>query len=277
MIQPEWTVGRASGEVTSYFVQMNSVALVTGGSRGIGLGIARALASAGFDLAINGVRPEPEVAAALGSLRSSGREVIYCRGSVGIDRDRTEVLSHVRSHFGRLHVLVNNAGVAPRERMDILEATEESYDRVMRVNLQGPYFLTQAAARWMIAQKQDSPESFFAIINVGSISATVVSTNRGEYCLSKAGVAMATELWATRLAEFDIPVYELRPGVISTDMTVGAREKYDRLIADGLSPQRRWGTPDDVGKAAAALATGAFSFSTGQVVMVDGGLTIPRL
>ena len=158
-----------------------------------------------------------------------------------------------------------------------MEASEESFERVLRTNLQGPYFLTQACANWMIAQQTSAPAFRGCIVNVSSISATLASVNRGEYCISKAGVSMATQLWAVRLAEYDIPVYEVRPGVIKTDMTAGVRATYDKLLADGLALQRRWGTAEDVGKAVAALVRGDFSYSTGQVIMADGGLTIPRL
>jgi NAD(P)-dependent dehydrogenase (short-subunit alcohol dehydrogenase family) len=174
-------------------------------------------------------------------------------------------------------VLVNNAGIAPPERKDILEATEESFEYVLNVNLQGPYFLTQLAAKQMIELKKQNPDEFFCIINVSSVSATVASVNRGEYCISKAGIAMATKLWAARLGEFDIPVYEIQPGVIKTDMTSGVQEKYDRLFQQGLAIQQRWGTPEDIGKVAAAMASGNMPYSTGQVVMVDGGMTVHRL
>jgi NAD(P)-dependent dehydrogenase (short-subunit alcohol dehydrogenase family) len=167
--------------------------------------------------------------------------------------------------------------MAPRERRDILEATEESFDEVISTNLKGTYFLTQLAANWMIEQKKADVNYAGAIVNVSSISATVASINRGEYCVSKAGLSMTTQLFATRLGEFNIPVFEVRPGVIDTDMTAGAKEKYDKLIAEGLTLQRRWGFPEDVGKVVAALASGSFPYSTGQVIMVDGGLTIPRL
>jgi NAD(P)-dependent dehydrogenase (short-subunit alcohol dehydrogenase family) len=256
---------------------VKKVALITGGTRGIGFGIARALAAAGFDLVVNGLRPEADVAPALASLRAAGVDVLYCRGDVADRSFRQRMLDEARAHFGRLQVLVNNAGMAPVERRDILEATEESFEQVLRVNLQGPYFLTQSVARWMIEQRTELPEDFFAVINVGSISATFVSVNRGEYCVSKAGMAMATQLWSARLAEYGIPVYEIRPGIVDTDMAAGAKDKYDRLIAEGLVPQGRWGTPDDVGRAAAALAQGSFAFSTGQVVMVDGGISLARL
>jgi len=256
---------------------MKKVALITGGSRGIGLGIAQCLAREGFDLAINGMRPESAVANVLEELRATGRDVIYCRGNLAITADRNDMIERVREHFGRLNVLVNNAGMAPRERRDILEATEESFDEVIQTNLKGNYFLTQLAANWMVAQKQADPAFRACIVNISSISATVVSVNRGEYCISKAGISMATQLFAARLGEFDIPVYEVRPGVIATDMTSGVKDKYDKLITEGLCVTRRWGQPEDVGKAVAALAVGGFPYSTGQIIMVDGGMTIPRL
>jgi 3-oxoacyl-[acyl-carrier protein] reductase len=256
---------------------MKKVALVTGGSRGIGLGIAQCLAAEGFDLAINGMRPAADVEETLQMLRQTGGEVIYCRGNLASKEDRSAMIEAVRSHFGQLNVLVNNAGMAPRERRDILEATEESFDEVIQTNLKGSYFLTQQAANWMIDQRRANPSFAGCIINISSISATVASVNRGEYCISKAGISMATQLFAARLGEFNIPVYEIRPGVIATDMTSGVKEKYDKLIAEGLCATPRWGVPDDVGKAVAALANGSFPYSTGQVIMVDGGLTIPRL
>lgn len=256
---------------------MKKTALITGGSRGIGLGIARSLAKAGFDLAINGVREETAVQGALEELRELGADVLYCRGDVGDPAARGFILGQIRDHFGRLNVLVNNAGVAPKERKDILEATEESFDYVLGTNLKSSYFLSQAAANWMIEQKGQDKSFEGTIINVSSISATVVSTNRGEYCVAKAGMSMATQLFAARLGEYNIPVYEVRPGVIATDMTAKVTEKYDKLIADGLMVQPRWGLPDDVGKAVAALSTGSFPYSTGQVIMVDGGMNIPRL
>jgi len=253
---------------------MKRVALITGGSRGIGLGIAQHLAKAGFALAINGVRPESDVEAVLKGL---GTDVIYCQGDIANASDRESIIAKVKKHFGKLHVLVNNAGVAPKERRDILEATEESFDHVVSTNLKGTYFLTQLAANWLREQKKSDNGFDGCIIVVSSISATVASVNRGEYCISKAGLAMATQLFAARLGEFNIPVFEVRPGVIDTDMTSGAREKYDKLIAQGLTVTGRWGFPDDVGKAVAALASGNFPYSTGQVLMVDGGLTVARL
>jgi 3-oxoacyl-[acyl-carrier protein] reductase len=252
-------------------------ALVTGGTRGIGLGIARALAGGGFDLAVNGVREATAVASVVEELRSAGGEVHYVRADVGSGEGRERLLAEVRERLGRLHVLVNNAGVAPSVRADLLEADEESFDRLLRINLKGPYFLTQAVARWMLTQKDEEAGYAGCIVTVTSVSATVASPNRGEYCVSKAGLAMMSRLWAVRLAEAGIPVYEVRPGIIRTDMTAGVATTYDTLIADGLVPEKRWGTPEDVGLAVAALARGELPYATGAVVVVDGGLTLPRL
>ncbi len=253
------------------------VALVTGGTRGIGLGCAEHLAAAGFGLAVNGVREENTVTADLDRLRQNGVKVIYCRGDVGDGQDRGRMLADIKKYFGRLNVLVNNAGVAPQQRLDILETTEASYDRVLDINLKGAFFLTQSAANWMIAQQQNRPDFSGCIINISSISAAVASANRGEYCIAKAGLQMMTKLFAVRLGEYAIPVYEIQPGIIRTDMTAGVVEKYDQLIADGLCITARWGRPEDVGRAAAVLASGKLPYSTGQVIMVDGGLTVPRL
>jgi NAD(P)-dependent dehydrogenase (short-subunit alcohol dehydrogenase family) len=252
-------------------------ALITGGSRGIGLGIAIELAKAGFDLAINGVRNQEAVQPVLDGLKMFGARVIYTQGSISEKKERQRIFDTVVAEFGQLNVLVNNAGIAPRERRDILEATEDIYDEVLGTNLKGPYFLTQLFANHMVGQKKMNSDFSCCIINVSSVSATVASVNRGEYCISKAGIAMATKLWAARLGEFDIPVYEIQPGVIKTDMTAGVSEKYDRLFEQGLSIQKRWGTPEDVGKVAAAMATGMLPYSTGQVVFVDGGMNIQRL
>ena len=257
--------------------ELKKVALVTGGSRGIGFGVAKCLAAEGFDLAICGLRGEPEVAPAVEALRRLGAEVLYCQADVGSPDARAALLAAVGRHFGRLNVLVNNAGVAPEVRTDVLEVSEQSFERLIRVNLQGPFFLTQAAANWMIDQRRADPGFPACIVNVSSISATVASPSRGEYCISKAGISMATRLWAARLGEFGIPVYEVQPGVIKTDMTAPVTAKYDRLIAEGLCIQPRWGTPDDVGRAVAMLARGDLTYSTGQVIMVDGGMTVARL
>jgi NAD(P)-dependent dehydrogenase (short-subunit alcohol dehydrogenase family) len=256
---------------------MKKVALITGGSRGIGLGIARQLAGKGFSLAINGVRDVSQVEAVLAEFSSQGIEAGYYPGNVGSAEDRQQVVDSVVSEMGRIDVLVNNAGVAPRERKDILQTTEESFDHVMGINLKGTFFLSQMVANLMIRQKKENPEAFHCIINITSISATIASVNRGEYCISKAGTGMVTSLFAARLGEFDIPVYEIRPGIIKTDMTAGVKEKYDRLLENDLCVQARWGEPDDVGKVTASLAEGNFPYSTGQVIMVDGGLSLPRL
>jgi NAD(P)-dependent dehydrogenase (short-subunit alcohol dehydrogenase family) len=253
------------------------VALVTGGTRGIGLGIARRLADEGFELVLCGVREESAVAEVLGALRARGGLVHYLRADVADGAARTSMLDEVRSRIGALHVLVNNAGIAPQVRADLLDATEESFERVLRTNLQGPYFLTQAIARYMVEQASADPGWKGAIVNLTSVSATHASTNRGEYCVSKAGLSMASKLFALRLAEHGIPVYEVRPGIVRTDMTAGVAAKYDALIADGLVPQRRWGDPDDVGRVVAALVRGDAPYSTGAVILVDGGLTLPRL
>ena len=256
---------------------MRKVALVTGAGRGIGLGIAKCLAAEECDIAVCDIHQEEIVGDALDELRTLGADVLYCLADVSDKEARARMLSGIRQRFGRLSVLVNNAGIAPKVRADILEATEESFEWVMRINLQGPYFLTQAVANWMLEQKQDAGDFEGYIVNISSISATVASPSRGEYCISKAGVSMATQLWAARLGEYDIPVYEIRPGVISTDMTKGVRAKYDKLISEGLMIQSRWGTPQDVGRAVAMLVRGDLGYSTGQVIMVDGGMSVQRL
>lgn len=256
---------------------MKHVALITGAGRGIGYAIASALADEGFDIVVCDIHADDEVEEALAGLRARGADVLYCRADVSDADARTGMLGTIRDRFGRLDVLVNNAGVAPKVRADILAATPESFDRLIGINLKGPYFLTQAAANWMIEQKQADDAFAGCIINISSISASVASPSRGDYCISKAGVSMATKLYAARLGEFGIPVYEIRPGIIRTDMTAGVKGKYDALIEEGLLVQSRWGEGSDVGRAVASLARGDLPYSTGQVVMVDGGLTLPRL
>lgn len=256
---------------------MKKYALITGGSRGIGFGIALELAKAGFNLAINGVRNQKSVQPILDGLKMFGIKVIYAQGDVSKKEDREKIFQTIISEFGRLNVLVNNAGIAPKERKDILEASEESFEYVLDINLKGPYFLTQLFANLMVEKKKEITDFSCCIINISSVSATVASVNRGEYCISKAGIAMATKLWAARLGEFEIPVYEIQPGIIRTDMTSGVIEKYDTLFEQGLSIQKRWGLPEDIGKVAAAMATGMMPYSTGQVVLVDGGMTVQRL
>ena len=204
--------------------------------------------------------------------------MLYCSGDVSSAEDRAAMLVSIKQRFGRLDLLVNNAGVAPKVRTDILEATEESFEWIMKINLQGPYFLTQACANWMIEQKRADESFAGSIINIGSISATVVATNRGDYCVSKAGLGMMSSLFAARLGEFAIPVYEIRPGIMKTDMTAGVTEKYDDLIENTeLLIEKRWGVPEDIGKLAAAIARGDMPYASGQVICVDGGLTVNRL
>jgi 3-oxoacyl-[acyl-carrier protein] reductase len=256
---------------------MKKVACITGAARGIGLGIATSLAIDGCDIAVCDVHEEAAVGDALCGLQSHGIDVLYCRADVTDPAARSAMLEKIEKRFGRLNVLVNNAGVAPLVRADVLEATEESYERVMRINLQGPYFLTQAVARWMIAQRRENSAHEACIVNISSVSATVASPNRGEYCISKAGVSMATKLWAARLGEYGIPVYEVQPGVIKTAMTAPVKEKYDNLIAAGLMIQPRWGLTEDVARAVAMLVRGDLAYSTGQVILIDGGMTVQRL
>jgi NAD(P)-dependent dehydrogenase (short-subunit alcohol dehydrogenase family) len=220
---------------------MTKTALITGGSRGIGLGIARELAKAHFNLVINGMRDADAVAPVIRELTAGGCQVTYVQGDISLETDRKKIIRLALEKFSKLNVLVNNAGIAPRERKDILEATEKSFDQVISTNLKGPYFLTQLVANQMIRQIKENLKEFCCIIIVSSVSASMASTNRGEYCISKAGIAMATRLWASRLGEFGIPVYEIRPGVITTDMTTGVKEKYDKLFNQGLAIQSRWG------------------------------------
>lgn len=256
---------------------MKKVVLITGGSRGIGYGIALQLAAEGYDLVINGVREEEAVSKQLQELQSKGVRVLYCQANISSASDRTRMLDEINSFYGRLDILINNAGIAPRERKDILDASEESFTELIDTNLKGPYFLTQSVARWMIAQKNEKQDFNGCIVNISSISAIVASVNRGEYCVAKAGVSMATQLFAVRLAEHNIPVYEVRPGIIQTDMTAGVTEKYDKLIGEGLTLQKRWGFPEDVGKAVLALVKGYLPYSTGQIINVEGGMLTHRL
>lgn len=241
------------------------------------MGIANALARAGYNLAINGVRSEEAVEAELHGLRSFGVDVHYCRGDIATAMDRSEIVEKTVKHFGAIDVLVNNAGVAPLVRQDILELEEHGYDRLMNINLRGTFFLTQLVSRHMIVSREQDQAYRPCIITITSVSSTVASVNRGEYCISKAGLSMMTKLFAARLGEFNIPVYEVRPGIVATDMTAAVTEKYDKLIDEGLTLEKRWGTPEDIGKVVTALATGQIPYATGQVIEVSGGMMIPRL
>jgi len=251
------------------------VAIVTGASRGIGKAIALELARLGYDLVVNRVQDAvPETKAEAEGL---GARCEFVQGDIGQAKDRNRLVETAKSKFGRCDMLVNNAGAAPLKRLDILEATEESFDRVIGVNLKGPYFLTQQVANWMVEQRREYPQRAFRIVNIGSISAYTSSPSRGEYCISKAGVRMMTMLYADRLAEYNIGVFEICPGIIATDMTSAAKDKYDKLIAEGLTPIRRWGRPQDVAAAVGAIAEGRLDFSTGCAIDVDGGFHLRRL
>jgi NAD(P)-dependent dehydrogenase (short-subunit alcohol dehydrogenase family) len=255
-------------------------ALITGGLRGIGLGISKSLLAEGYSLALCGSREIDQVSQELHHLKSQcseNQKTAYYRCDIGNRHDRQELVQKIRCDFHQLNLLVNNAGVAAKVRDDILTMTEENYDWLMKINAQGPFFLTQAIAQWMIEQKETNSEFFASIINISSISATAASLNRGEYCMSKAALSMTTQLWSLRLAEYGISVYEIRPGLIQSDMTASVTEKYSKLINDGFVPQRRWGVPEDVGRAVAMLARGDLAYSTGQVIMIDGGMMIPKL
>lgn len=251
---------------------MKKSAIITGGSRGIGLAIAQKLAKDGFDAAIFDIRPAEDVKDAIDGLSSLGSQTLYFQGDISSTNDTKTFAEAVAVKYGRLDVLINNAGVAPKVRADMLETTEESFDFVTNVNLRGNFFMTQAAANAMIKFNNGG-----TIINISSVSAFAVSLNRPEYCVSKAGVSMLTKLFAARLAEHGINVYELRPGVIKTDMTAGVSEKYDKLIEDGVFPIKRWGYPEDIAKAASALCGGCFSYSTGEAFNIDGGFHIQAL
>jgi len=258
------------------------VVLVTGAGRGIGRGIALELAGSGFSVAVN---YRSNAGAAEGTAEDcckaavdSGQNFIPVAGDISDPEQREDIVGRTLSAFGRIDALVNNAGVAPLERKDILDAAEESFERLMRINLQGPYFLTQLVARyWMSGAVKPLIRGGFKIVFITSISADTVSLNRGEYCVSKAGLAMAAQLWARRLAGEGAQVYELRPGIIETDMTGGVKEKYDPLIKEGLVPQKRWGYPEDIGRAVRSILKGDLAFSTGSVLYVDGGFHIKEL
>ena len=275
----------------------NPVALITGASRGIGRGIALELAKVGHDLVVNfagnaeAARQTAAdcVAAALAAGKTNRAEI--CQADVGKAADRERLIAFTRDQFSRLDLLVNNAGITSIGRRDVLEAREDEFDALMAINLKGPYFLSQLAANWMIQQNAEcgmrnaesgNPPPHLGgyrpkIIIISSISGYAVSTNRGDYCMAKAALGMMTRLYATRLADHGINVYEVCPGVIASDMTAPVKEKYDKLFADGLAPLRRWGTPEDVGRAVTALALDYLPYSTGETINVDGGFHVRRL
>ena len=251
------------------------VAIITGASRGIGRAVTLELASLGYDLVIN--RFQNKVPEVIQRAEALGARCAFAPGNIGQAEARAGIVEAARDTFGRCDMLVNNAGAAPLKRLDILEGTEESFDRVIGINLKGPYFLTQLVANWMIEQRKQDPDRPLRIANIGSISAYTSSPSRGEYCVSKAGIAMMTKLYADRLAADNIGVFEVSPGIIATDMTSAVKDKYDRLIAEGLTPIRRWGMPEDVAKVVGAIAEGRLDFSTGTVINVDGGFHLHRL
>jgi 3-oxoacyl-[acyl-carrier protein] reductase len=253
------------------------VAMITGSGRGIGRGIAIQLAKAGWSIVINDVGDINPPRETLELVRAEGSDGMIVLADVTSPADRQRLVSETLESFGRIDLLVNNAGIGPRQRLDILETSEESMHEVLGVNLIGPFFLTQVVAREMIRLVDQKTVADPKIINIGSISAFTSSTSRAEYCISKAGVAMTTLLYADRLAKHGINVYEIRPGIIATPMTAGVKDKYDKLIAEGITPIKRWGQPEDIGKAIVAIAEGYFPFSTGQVINVDGGFHVQRL
>jgi NAD(P)-dependent dehydrogenase (short-subunit alcohol dehydrogenase family) len=259
-------------------MKTEKVALVTGSSRGIGRGIAIELAKAGFELVVNYASNAAAATETRREIEKVGRRAITVQADIARTPDRQRLLDETLASFGRLDLLVNNAAIAPMERRDLLEATEESFDQVITTNLKGPYFLSQSAARQMLDLQQAGIIDSGKIVFITSISAFTASTNRGEYCVSKAGLSMAARLFAARLAAHNIQVFEIQPGIIDTDMTSAVRDKYDHLIHEtGLLPLARWGTPEDVGKAVAAIASDYFPYSTGTVLQVDGGFHIRRL
>jgi 3-oxoacyl-[acyl-carrier protein] reductase len=256
------------------------VSLVTGAGRGIGRGVAIELAKLGHAVVINYAGNAGAAEECLRLVREAGGDGITARADVSVSTDRERLVQETLDAYGRIDLLVNNAGVAPSVRADLLEASEESFDRLININLKGPYFLTQLVARRMIEQAQRGDVKAFGlprIVTITSVSAYAASINRGDYCVAKAGLAMMTALYAARLAEYGVNVYELRPGVIATDMTEGVKEKYDRMIEQGAWPIRRWGQPEDIGRAVAAIARGDFPYSTGEVINIDGGFHLRTL
>ena len=269
------------GEQTATMAGIPAV-IVTGASRGLGRGIAVRLAAEGLSVAVNYATNEAAALATAEACRAAAQSPQQCfvcvQADIGVRAQREALVERAFSELGAVEALVNNAGVAPRARADILDASEESFEELIRTNLQGPYFLTQSVARrWLAPGARPSLAGGFKVVFVTSISAHTASLNRGEYCVSKAGLSMARQLWAARLAEAGIGVYEVRPGIMATDMTSAVKARYDALIAEGLVPQKRWGTAEDVGRAVASLVRGDFAYSTGTVIDVDGGFHLRRL
>jgi 3-oxoacyl-[acyl-carrier protein] reductase len=253
------------------------VALVTGGSRGIGRGICLELGKCGYMVVVNYERNLDAAQETHNEIEKAGGEADILQGNIGQPAHRHLMLDSILESYGRLDLLVNNAGIAPKVRADILETGEESFDHLMDINLKGPFFLTQQVAKTMINLIANKTITHGAIVNISSMSAYTASINRAEYCISKAGMSMVTQLFAARLAEENINVYEIRPGIIETDMTSGVKEKYDKMISQGITPIRRWGKPEDIGKAVAVIARGELPFSTGEVINVDGGFHMKTL
>lgn len=254
---------------------MNKTALITGAARGIGQAVAAKLSAEGFNIVIADILPEAEETIRL--CKEHGSDILFVKTDVSIRDDRIKLVSKIKERFARLDILVNNAGVSVKERRDILETTEESYDRVMGINLRGPFFLTQSVAAWMIQQVEKDPGRTPMIVNIASLTSYASATSMAEYCLSKTGVSMMTKLYADRLAGHGINVYEIRPGIVKTDMTTVVRDKYDKFIDEGGLPIRRWGYPEDIAKAIAGLANGYLAYSTGEVLNIDGGFHLRRL
>ncbi|MEN6312955.1 MAG: 3-ketoacyl-ACP reductase [Clostridiaceae bacterium] len=255
---------------------MKKSAIVTGGSRGIGLGIARQLAKDGYSIVILDVNPPEQYKETLDQLSAEGVDYLYIKGSITEKSDRDLCIEETVKKYGSVDVLVNNAGVATRVRADLLEMSEESFDRLIGVNTKGTMFMSQAVARQMVTQPYKDGRKGI-IVNISSMSAEVSSINRGEYCVSKAGISMLTLLYADRLAGEGIFVYEVRPGIIATDMTAGVREKYDALFKQGICPINRWGTPEDIANAVSVFCSGKLLYTTGSYIDVDGGFHIKRL
>lgn len=258
-----------------------ALVLVTGASRGLGRGIAVELAGSGYSVAINyaGNDAAAEETARLckDAANDTAQVFLPVQGDIASTHSRAAMLEKINGKLGQIDALVNNAGIAPEVRADITEASEESFEKLIDTNLKGPYFLTQAVVRQWLGGQKARIESGFKVVFITSVSANTASTARGEYCISKAGLSMAVQLWASRLAGDGIQVYEVRPGIMKTDMTRAVAEKYDAPIEDGLVPQRRWGTAKDVGLGVAALVDGRFPYSTGTVIDIDGGLQLRTL